>query len=973
MEETGNNSPNGAQTPRFHCLECQQTFSRVEHLNRHSRSHTKERFLKCTYCRKGFYRIDALRRHEQTHREPRRSSLGKGARACVACATGRRKCSGGVTCSNCAKRVLECIYPGVGRSSGDVSKSPFERQDDSSRPIGEDLQDVDSSMAYSMSGSPSGQNQTQLQNDSSIAEGRQFSISSVPVSHSPGVLRSSGVDFEQEVQLQPTRRLEEVQPGHNFSEPWYAGNMSSLNWLPYDWAPDFQVGVGNNFTSPDEIQSPDSGHQFGPLGFEAVAASPFVHYETPSGPRVQNSQIIAGSDVGDGHGVSSPGSHSTQSAGHYYVDGDGSRLPRVRKAPYQISKESALADKDDTRDSRDSFSFPDSDELHFTTSTDLIPLDIYQNLSDIFQRTCITSTHYSRFSTTAFPSLRVFTTFVQLYIDNLLSILPFIHPATFNLSTSHCLFTLSLAAVGSSYVDVADSRIYSLPMHEFLRRAIHTVVENGGEQKPDILTLTQTKLLNCVGMMYSGDQHTIAMARGYHVDLMSFCELHWNSTTLETNEVVQDSTNAVGKQWRAWVDAESCRRTGYCIWLLDCMWVFQFQIRPLLSLDDAKAPIPSQEVLWEAESALNWHQLYSCSIPSLSLHSTIQLAYVEKRIQSSTGEFSRILCIHALFRRTWQVENYFTQPLSLWDPIAERQDIQTIEKAMPVWLPGVPEYSKWRNSACDCLDILHWHANSVIGAASGMEHSTVLHLHLARVILLTPFRKIVRLSELMTTQDTNCEAEKVSLTRDIQRWATEDQYKARLAMIHAGVLFWHVRRYSVDAFYESSSVFLATLALWAYGRAVHASGHSNVNRPPQDRDDEDAESLYPTSMQLDRPADDELVQLFVKRGVSMKANIMGVGNLCSRRGHVRVLVEGKKLLVGLKKWGDARRAAKSLEALIEIVTGIVDTYRPNSSNALETQVSSANYFNVSLFEAYLSSSKSRAEAGLGEMPANVYA
>jgi len=139
---------------------------------------------------------------------------------------------------------------------------------------------------------------------------------------------------------------------------------------------------------------------------------------------------------------------------------------------------------------------------------------------------------------------------------------------------------------------------------------------------------------------------------------------------------------------------------------------------------------------------------------------------------------------------------------------------------MPVWLPGIQTYSKWRNSACDCLDILHWHANSVIGAASGMEHPTVLHLHLARVILLTPFRQITQLAHLMTNEPLPTfeeDFEIPTLKRHIQRWVLEDQHKARLAMIHAGVLFWHVRRFSADAFYEPSSVFLATLALWAYG------------------------------------------------------------------------------------------------------------------------------------------------------------
>lgn len=277
------------------------------------------------------------------------------------------------------------------------------------------------------------------------------------------------------------------------------------------------------------------------------------------------------------------------------------------------------------------------------------------------------------------------------------------------------------------------------------------------------------------------------------------------------------------------------------------------------------------------------------------------------------GEFSRILLIHALFRRTWEVEDYFEQPLTLWSPTAERQQVNILHSLLPVWLPGIPAYSKWRNSACDCLDILHWHANSVIGAASGMEHTTVLHLHLARVVLLTPFRRIVNLALFMAGDHLpSSEADIVAHRKHIQRWATEDQYKARLAMIHAGALFWHVRRYSADGFYEPLSVFLATLALWAYGSfAQHTSeiAHDRESTPSEDGD------AYPTSMQLDRPADDELVQLFVRRGAAMRANITRVGNICSENGPRRVLLEGRKLLLGLKIWGCSRKALNILTAL----------------------------------------------------------
>jgi hypothetical protein len=192
-----------------------------------------------------------------------------------------------------------------------------------------------------------------------------------------------------------------------------------------------------------------------------------------------------------------------------------------------------------------------------------------------------------------------------------------------------------------------------------------------------------------------------------------------------------------------------------------------------------------------------------------------------------------------------------------------------------------------------------------------MEHPTTLHLHVARVVLLTPFREITRLASSVVDENS---PETIAAKKLVQRWAAEDHYKARLAMIHAGVLFWHVRRYSADGFYESSSVFLATLALWAYGTFSKTTPVQN-HREESPSSGPDAEIPFPTSIQLDRPADDELVQLFVKRGASMRAKILGVGDVCGPKGPERILIAGRKLLLDLKCWGISRQYVATLRHL----------------------------------------------------------
>lgn len=165
------------------------------------------------------------------------------------------------------------------------------------------------------------------------------------------------------------------------------------------------------------------------------------------------------------------------------------------------------------------------------------------------------------------------------------------------------------------------------------------------------------------------------------------------------------------------------------------------------------------------------------------------------------------------------------------------------------------------------------------------------------------------------------------------------------------------------AFYEPVSVFLATLALWAYsyytsrvtaqqrqtGRDEEGSRSGSVSRhqspngqenTPQDQRNSDADTspstsrvsqsrhvhasprtyTYtadpdPTFIRLDRPNDDEMVQLFV-RSANMRAYITGVGDICAAEGPARILREGRKILGTVSvAWGRTREYHDILETL----------------------------------------------------------
>lgn len=102
----------------YACNFCFSSYSRLEHLKRHTDTHTHGRRFQCA-CGKAFARKDLLRRHELNHdvnnpsKKRRRTttspSAGRVSSACKACSAARVKCSDVKPCARCVQRNLQCV------------------------------------------------------------------------------------------------------------------------------------------------------------------------------------------------------------------------------------------------------------------------------------------------------------------------------------------------------------------------------------------------------------------------------------------------------------------------------------------------------------------------------------------------------------------------------------------------------------------------------------------------------------------------------------------------------------------------------------------------------------------------------------------------------------------------------------------------------------------------------------------------
>ncbi|KAB5566638.1 hypothetical protein GE09DRAFT_742958 [Coniochaeta sp. 2T2.1] len=115
LESHERTSREGVKSSQCHI--CGKTYSRVDHLERHLRSHSTLKPFSCGVCNRHFARGDVLKRHLTTHNHdeqpPTRSSYttrSRVSRACVSCATAKLKCDNGKPCARCRSKKVPCVF-----------------------------------------------------------------------------------------------------------------------------------------------------------------------------------------------------------------------------------------------------------------------------------------------------------------------------------------------------------------------------------------------------------------------------------------------------------------------------------------------------------------------------------------------------------------------------------------------------------------------------------------------------------------------------------------------------------------------------------------------------------------------------------------------------------------------------------------------------------------------------------------------
>ncbi|KAG5795033.1 hypothetical protein H9Q69_005927 [Fusarium xylarioides] len=698
----------------------------------------------------------------------------------------------------------------------------------------------------------------------------------------------------------------EQQPGFEYDLSTYDIDWDfPINWLPYD------NEIETNYYSIlglDMAQPLDAGNA-------TMIDQPVPNFPMIDAPPRRLSAVTSLSP-GSGLGVSpqlSMSSGRTIPGDLYATSSNGARRPCTAKSKQlfpppglqgytqlpNISQDSTLR--------ADTFSFPDlshiilEDEAYRESfMTELT----YSKICDAFRQTCLeTSMFHQHYTSADFPSLKLLEYFVKLFFEHFDPIVPLVHPHTTDLNGNWVL-ALAICAIGSQYSATADIHACVVPFHEFLRRTLITQLEGSDLSLP----LAQALVLNQVGRLYSGGsqlQNAAYERTGSLQRIITF----YRDQAGSRRDLPGHGESMLRRLFSFDTDTQK---------LLDRMGRYFFDDHQTGTFNVADLTLP-HDGLWSQVTSSDWTQLHRRVDANPTLEAAIGSLFRERTAKPDLGEFSRILLLHAVYQEYTTVSTYCKRPLSSWIP--QNNPEPRSDETEHLQLSD----SNWRNAALDCVDTLHWAANATIASLLGAEHPTVLHLHFSRVVLLVPRRAIITLAKyLKAPEDLRKEAasqkEALQAEREISEWAQQDGSKARLAALHCGCFLWHVRRYAKMTFYEPPCVFWATLTLWAYstfcrksrrpGGGETRSGSATRQISPDRSDDEN-----PTFIRLDRPNDDEMVQLFVRTGV-LKAYISGVGDIYSANAPKRILKEGKRALENVTlAWGRNREYLELLQAL----------------------------------------------------------
>ncbi|EMC98601.1 hypothetical protein BAUCODRAFT_30870 [Baudoinia panamericana UAMH 10762] len=778
---TGDAPPQApARKSHFQCGTCQQAFTRLDHLARHVRSHTKEKPYACTLCSKRFGRVDLLRRHSALHganadirREPsvgtaaelplsnkrlktakRTASVTRVSRACDACAEDHLKCEDSKPCTRCRQRDLECRVS---------AKAPND----------------DTSVTHERAPGLLSPHRTAalVCGDSTVQVAPSVSAPNMPDPF-PAALHIWPEGGTDDVLADGPNTLRPP----SAAVPEYAtfGGADCFNFgaRPYDTAPpsgirtprgltDFGLETDLDFSLLD-LSFLDTYSSKVPFKFGAASQPPSLSAQDASADLVSPT-------------TDNPiGGPQSKSIWRF--------IPATKDHGFAEQENLSLPVRLETCDTPESLV-----GLERRATTERLDLKARDKILAIVLSQM--RPHLSP-ALSAFPSLELLDSLIQYFLTVSFSgAIAWIRSGRFRPNEASAELLLAMAAAGAVLAPDPSLQKLGFAIQEVIRNHLPTIFEADNTKILD-LQLQQTFMLHLEIGLWSGNSRKIEISESFQQPLLTMLRRRGRfsrSTYLDVTVQAEDQGHVLDAKWQKWIEQETCKRLVYRLLQYDAQCSMALCKNPLISYAEMALPLPAPQEIWTATSASEWKIVYlahaptgSYCIPSLT-ECLCNLDHLETYAGVVDATASRAALLHVLWGLVWEYRQsstlFRTRP-SLWDS----QLIMT---------------SRYQE-LCKILDYFRL---SMTYDNNLLLEVVMMHLHLSLDEI-----------HLFTGLDSSDEAQCVPPS--IVEWAGSQ--RSRRAVWHAGQVVraaralpaMHLRDFNAVALYH------AGLAFWAYGRTL---------------------------------------------------------------------------------------------------------------------------------------------------------